>query len=67
MKYMFNFSEYFRQKKNIRYAEHGQVLRHVVLKGISAQILSAAVSMAGSIVQYNSFNAPNTNALALIH
>lgn len=29
-------------RKSVRYEEHGAVLRHVVLKGIAAQMLSAA-------------------------
>ncbi|XP_064646589.1 vacuolar protein sorting-associated protein 8 homolog isoform X2 [Lineus longissimus] len=31
-----------KQRKSIRYEEHGSIMRHVVLKGISAQLMSAA-------------------------
>ena len=30
-------------KKSIRYEEHGSILRHVILKGVSGQTMSAAV------------------------
>jgi hypothetical protein len=33
----------FRPRKSVRYEEHGSIMRHVVLKGISAQLMSAAV------------------------
>ena len=32
---------HFRVKKNVHYAQHGSVIRHVILKGVSAQIQSA--------------------------
>ena len=35
-------------KKSIRYEQHGSILRHVVLKGVSAQMRSAAVSCSHS-------------------
>ena len=44
---------FYRHKKSIRYEQHGLILRHIILKGMSGQLVSAVVRVTFSLKEDN--------------